>query len=130
MPAPTAVTITAPVDVIVAGSRSLTLTCTVNLSPAVNIPVNVTIVWSGPDVMFLPANPVPAVMVSIVTYTSNIAVDVAKNGSYTCQAIVTSGGTTTGTTNITVGMYLLTYCIPASSTECSIMQLPFPPPLT
>ena len=101
-PAPTAVTVTAPVGVI-AGS-SVTLTCAVELSQAVDVPVTVNIEWIGPGVMFMPANPVPAVMVNITTYISNVTVSAARNGSYTCQATITSGGTTSGSTDITVGM--------------------------
>ena len=116
VPAPSVVTVTAPVDVIIAGSRSLSLICIVELGPAVDIPVNVTTMWSGPDVTFLPANPATAVMVNITAYTSTVTVNVAKNGSYICQAMVNSGETTSGSTDISVGMYLLiTYCIPVSS---------------
>ena len=96
-------TVTAPVGVI-AGS-SITLTCTVELSPAVDVPVTVNTEWTGPGgVMFMPANPVPAVMMNITTYTSTVSVNVARNGSYTCQATITSGGITSGSTYITVGM--------------------------
>lgn len=111
VPAPSVVIVTGPVDVAIAGSKSLSLICTVELNPAVDVPVNVTVVWSGPDVMFLPANPVPAVMVDLVVYTSTATANVAKNGSYTCQAMVNSGEIISGSTNITVGMYLLTCCI-------------------
>ena len=93
-----------PVDVVIAGS-SFNLTCTVELSPAVDVPVTVNIIWSGPGVMFMPANPVPAVMVNITTYTSTVIVDAARNGNYTCNATITSGtGTASGSTDITIGM--------------------------
>ena len=103
-------TVTAPVSVI-AGS-SFTLTCAVELTPAVDVPVTVNTEWAGPGgVMFMPANPVPAVMVNITTYTSTVLVNAARNGSYTCQATIISGaGTTSGSTDITVGM-ILQYCI-------------------
>ena len=103
VPAPNVVTVTAPTGVI-AGSP-FSLTCTVELSTAVDVPVTVTTEWSGPDVMFMPANSVAAMMVNIMTYTSTVTVDVAKNGSYTCQATITSSGTTSGSADITVGMY-------------------------
>ena len=107
VPAPTAVTVTPPVDVIIAGSRSSTLTCTVELNPAVDVPVTATTEWSGPErTMFLPDKMVPAVMVNLTTYTSTVTIDVARNGSYICQATVTSSGTISGLTNITVGMCL------------------------
>ena len=111
-------TITPPVDAVIAGSKSLSLTCTVELSLAVDVPVTVNTMWSGPDVIFMPANSVPAVMVNLTTYTSTVTVDAAKNGNYTYRAIVTSGGTTSGSTDVTVGMYIvpsLTCFIPRSS---------------
>ena len=101
-------TVTAPVSVI-AGS-SVTLTCVVELSPAVDVPVTINTGWTGPGgVMFMPANPVPAVMVNITTYSSTVSVSAARNGSYTCQATITSGGTTSGATDITVGMCLIAF---------------------
>ena len=91
---------------ILSGS-SPTLTCAVELSPAVDVPVTVNTEWTGPaNVMFMPANPVPAVMVNTTTYVSTVSVGAARTGSYTCQATITSGGTTSGSTDITVGMYL------------------------
>ena len=105
VPAPTAVIVTAPLGVI-AGS-SVTLTCSVELSSAVDVPVTVSTEWTGPaDVTFMPTNPVPAVMVNVMMYINTVEVNAAKNGSYTCQATITSGGTTFGSINITVGMFL------------------------
>ena len=96
-------TVTAPVGVIT--GSSVTLTCVVELSPAVDVAVTVNTEWIGPGgVMFIPTNPVSAVMVNITTYIGTVTVNAARNGSYTCQATVTSGGTTSGATNITVGM--------------------------
>ena len=110
VPAPTAVTVMLPVDAIIAGS-SFDQTCTVELSPAVDVPVTVNTDWSGPGgVMFMPANPVSAVMVNITTYTSTVSVSAARNGSYICQATITSGaGTTSGSIDITVGMCLIAF---------------------
>ena len=110
-PAPTTVTVTAPEGVI-AGS-SVTLTCAVELSPAVDVPVTVNTEWTGPGVIFMPANPVPAVMVNLTTYTSTVEVGVARNGSYTCNATTTFGGTSSGSTDITVGI-ILCYSFPVS----------------
>ena len=103
VPAPTAVTVTAPLGV--STGSSVTLTCTVELSPEVDVPVTVYTVWTGPDVRFMPVNTIPAVMVNITTYVSNVSVDAAKTGIYTCQASIISGGITSGSTNIIVGMY-------------------------
>ena len=114
VPAPTAVMVTAAMDTIFAGS-SPSLTCTVDLDPAVDVPVTVNTVWSGPALTaFTPTNSVPAVIESLTRYISTAVVDAARNGSYTCQANVSSssefttgGGTLSESTNITVGMCLM-----------------------
>ena len=99
-------TVTAPLGVI--AGASVTLTCAVELSPAVDVPVTVNTEWTGPaDVMFMPINPVSAVMVNITTYVSTVSVDIARTGTYICQANIASGGATSGSTNITIGMYLI-----------------------
>ena len=85
-------------NTVIAGS-SLNIICNTELCSAVDSPVNVTTEWSGPNVTFQPANPVPAVMmVNPTTYTSTVTVNAAKNGSYTCQV-----GMISGSVNITVG---------------------------
>ena len=105
------VTVTpAPSDMIIAGS-SPTLTCTVELSPAVDVPVTVNTMWTGPaGELFTPTNPVPAMIVNLTTYTSLAMVDAARSGNFTCQATVSSSsqfitgsGMMSGTTTITVG---------------------------
>ena len=106
MPAPTVVSVISPTEMIIAGS-SPNLICTVELSPLVDVPVNVYTEWTGPDVTFMPANFVPAVMVNLTRYISGVTVDAARNGSYTCQASINSDGTTSGSTDIIAGMYLL-----------------------
>ena len=105
MPAPTAVTVTAPLGVI--AGASVTLTCTVELSPVVDVPVTVNTEWTGPaDVMFMPTDPVPAVMVNTTTYVSTVSVSAARTGNYICQANITSDETS-GSTDITLGTYLI-----------------------
>ena len=112
MPAPTAVTVTPPAGMVIAGSRSSSLTCTVELNPAVDVPVSVTTEWSGPErTMFLPDKVIPAVMMNITTYTSTAIINVARNGSYSCQAAVSSGGMTSGSIDITVGK-IINYLLP------------------
>ena len=97
-------TVTAPQGVI--AGASITLTCAVELSPVVDIPVTVNTEWTRPaDVMFMPANRVPAMMVNITTYISTVSVGAARAGIYTCRATITSGGTT----DITVGMYITAF---------------------
>ena len=111
VPAPTAVMVTAPVDTIFAGS-SPSLTCTVDLDPAVDVPVTVNTVWTGPAMTaFTPTNPVPAVMESLTRYASTAVVNAVRSGSYTCQANVSSssefttgGETLSASLTITAGM--------------------------
>ena len=108
MPAPTSVMVTTPVDSIIAGS-STNLTCTVELSPAVDVPVIVKTEWTGPT---LTAVTLTSLMIDILTrYIATAMVDAARNGSYTCQATVSSsslfttgGESMSAATNITVGM--------------------------
>ena len=47
---------------------TVALTCTVELSPAVDVSVNVNTVWTGPAVVTLP--PISPVMESLTRYTS------------------------------------------------------------
>lgn len=107
VPAPTAVTIAPPVDMIIAGS-SPSLTCTVDLSPAVDVPVIVNVEWTGPDMTMV--TPSSSVMESLTRYTVMGSVDAARNGSYTCRAsidsssqFITGSGIMLGSTTITVG---------------------------
>ena len=109
VPVPTAVTITPPVDMIIAGS-SPSLTCTVDLSPAVDVPVIVNVEWTGPDMTMV--TPSSSVMESLTRYTVMGSVDAARNGSYTCRAsidsssqFITGSGIMLGSTTITVGEY-------------------------
>ena len=107
VPAPADVRVTYPIREIIAGSPA-NLNCTVELSPAVDVPVNITTEWSGPaGTTFLPNRIVPTDMINLITYSSTITVDAARNGSYNCVAIIDSGGITFGSTDITVGKNLL-----------------------
>ena len=68
---------------------NVTLTCTVELSPAADVPVTVNTVWTGPA-EFNTAQPV---MGSITTYISTAMVrsfNRNKSGNYTCRATVNS----------------------------------------
>ena len=100
--------VTLSVDTIIAGS-SPNLTCTVELSPAVNVPVIVNTVGTGPDLTTI--TPTSLVMESLARYITMAIVDAARNGSYTCQATVSSssqfttgGGSLSASTIIAVGM--------------------------
>ena len=110
VPAPTAVIIAPPVDMIIAGS-SPSLTCTVELSPVVDVPVIVNAEWTGPDMTMVTSS--SSVMESLTRYTVMASVDAARNGSYTCRAsidsssqFITGSGMTPGSTTITVGEYI------------------------
>ena len=106
VPAPAGVRVTYPIREIIAGSPT-DLNCTVELNPAVDVPVSVTTEWSGPArTMFLPNRIVPTDMINLTTYSSTITVNAVRNGSYTCTAIIDSGGITFGSTDITVGKNL------------------------
>ena len=113
VPPPTAVTISPPVGTIYAGA-SVTLTCTVEFSPSVDVPVTVNTVWTGPDMTsFTPTNPVPAMMENQTRYSITVTVDAVRIGDYTCQATVTSSvmfitgsGILSGLININAGMYI------------------------
>ena len=87
VPAPTSVTVTnGSVNV----GSTVTLTCTVELSPAVDVPVTVNTVWTGPD-GFMTTNTAQPVMGSTTTYTSTAMVSSFgrdQSGDYTCTATV------------------------------------------
>ena len=89
VPAPTSVTVTnGSVNV----GSTVTLTCTVELSPAVDVPVTVNTVWTGPD-GFMATNIAQPVMGSTTTYTCTTMVSSFgrdQSGDYTCTATVSS----------------------------------------
>ena len=63
-----------------------TLTCAVELSPAVDVPVTVNTEWTGPDGLTLTFG-APPVMRSFTHYTSKVKlnyVESADSGNYTC----------------------------------------------
>ena len=115
VPPPTAVTVTASPDGTIFTGSSLTLTCSIELSEAVNIAVTVNTVWSGPPgTQFTPTTSV-ATRMTATTYTSTAtisSVETSDSGEYTCTATVSStsnsfvlaSGGATGSTSVTVGM--------------------------
>ena len=70
---------------------NITLTCTVDLDPAVDVPVTVNTVWTGPDgVTISTTHPV---IVNLTRYTSTLMVSSFgrnESGVYNCTATVTS----------------------------------------
>ena len=108
VPAPTSVLVSPPVYAIIAGS-SPNLTCSVELSSAVDVSATVNTVWTGPALTTV--TPTSLMMDSLTRYITMAMVDAARNGSYTCQATVSSssqftagGGSVSASTIITVGM--------------------------
>ena len=81
-----------PVSPILPFGSAVTLTCTVELSPAVDVPVTVNTVWTGPD-GFMTTNTAQPVIGSNTTYTSVVIVSsfgINQSGNYTCTATVSS----------------------------------------
>ena len=91
VPAPITVTVTPPMGsmIIISGSSPI-LTCTVELSPAVDVPVTVDTVWTGPT-GFRTTNTAQPVMGSTTTYTSTATISsigIDQSGNYTCTMTV------------------------------------------
>ena len=88
VPTPTVMLTSDPSGTVTVGS-SITFTCAVELSAAVNTAVNVTPILTGPAGTI----PLTPPLLSVATYTSigQIAsVSVSDDGTYTCSAVVTS----------------------------------------
>ena len=89
-------TVTAPTSVTVTNGSvnagaNVTLTCTVELSPAVDVPVTVNTEWTGPE-GFRTTNTAQR-MGSTTTYTSTAMVssfERDQSGNYTCTATISS----------------------------------------
>ena len=120
VPNPAVMITSTPVSPIRPAGSTVTLTCTVDLSPLVDVPVTVTAQISGP--MGVAINPVTnSVMESTTRYTSTSMVNQfgrEKSGNYTCMAnveLVTAnplimGGTgVTGLDKITIGTGKMCY---------------------
>ena len=101
-----------PVSPVRPVGSAVTLTCTVELSPAVDVPVIVNTVWTGPDGLTT-TNTAQPVMDSATTYTSTAMVNSFgrdQSGVYNCTATVSStssfltgSGSQSGTARVTVG---------------------------
>ena len=93
VPLPTAVTLTASPDGTTLTGSPLTLTCSIELSDAVDIAVTVNTVWNGPPgTQFTTTTPV-ATRMTATTYTSTAtisSVETSDSGEYTCTATVSS----------------------------------------
>ena len=111
VPSPTTLSVTPP-SMIIAGSSS-SLTCTVELSTAVDIPVTVNTVWTSPAMTTVTTT--SSVMESLTRYIVMANVSVATSGSYICQAsidssspVITESERTSNSTTVTVGEYIKT----------------------
>ena len=92
---------------ILSGS-DVTLTCTVELSPAVDVPVTVNTEWTGPSTESL--NPFTTIQESLTLYRSTLvlkSVESANSGQYTCSSEVVSGIKELASTNIEIGTYII-----------------------
>ena len=81
-----------PVSPIQSLGSNVTLTCTVELNPAVDVSVTVNTVWTGPA-GFSTTNTAQPVMGSTTTYTCTVIVRSFgrdQSGNYTCTATVSS----------------------------------------
>ena len=100
----------------------VTLTCTVELSSTVDVPVTVNTAWTGPA-GFITTNTAQPVMGSITTYTSTAMVSSFgrdQSGNYICAVTanstsiyITGHGSKSRTARVTVGKSLWSIvCVP------------------
>ena len=93
VPSPTSINVTSDhVNPIRQIGSVITLTCIVELSPAVDVPVTVTTVWTGPA-QFMTTKIAQPVMGSTTTYISTAMVNSVgreQTGVYNCTATVSS----------------------------------------
>ena len=97
---------------ILSGS-SPTLTCAVELDPAVDVPVAVSTEWTGPDGSTL-ASAFPPTMRSFTHYTSKAKlnyVESADSGAYTCTVSIDGKTVPTVERKVVVGMWNDVKCI-------------------
>ena len=96
VPAPTSIIVSSSIpNPIPPFGSDVTMTCTVELSPSVDVPVTVTTVWTGPA-GFMTTNTAQPVMGSTTTYTSTAMVSSfgrSDSGVYNCRAHISSAST-------------------------------------
>ena len=93
----------------VLSGSSINLTCSVELSPEVPIPVTVSTVWSGP---VLTNAPNYAKQESLTLYRSTftlINVESVHSGQYTCNVTIGSGIEASASTSIEIGELTIEY---------------------
>ena len=105
VPQPTVSLISNPPNPILSGSSS-SLTCTVELSPAVDVPVSISIVWTAPEETYNIASTTNPVMKSLTLYTSSStlnSVESSDSGNYTCTVSIESEIEVSARANIIIG---------------------------
>ena len=116
VPAPSSVTVTSdPISPIRPIGSNVTVNCTVELSPAVDVPVTVNTVWTGPDGFMTTNTAQPVILENTTTYSSTAVVSSFgrdQSGVYNCTATIKSmnmseflsdSESLSGRMNITVG---------------------------
>ena len=104
VPTPVAAVTSNPTGIIIVGT-TVTLTCTVELSPSVDVPVTVNTVWTGPA-GFMTTNTAQPVMGNTTTYISTAIVNSLgrnQSGDYTCTATVSSNAIAFSSIRVIVG---------------------------
>ena len=84
---------------------SPSLTCSVELSQSVDIPLTISTVWTGPDDTIL-SSATPPVTGSLTHYTNTVMlsfVESADSGEYTCTVNIGSEVSISARRSITVG---------------------------
>ena len=93
---------------------TITLTCTVELSPVVDVPVTVNTVWTGPDEFRATNTALRPVMGSTTSTATVSSFGKEQSGAYLCDAtaqssssFITDSNQLAGATTITTGIYIL-----------------------
>ena len=115
VPSPVTVRIIIASDTIIAGS-SPDLKCIVQFSAAVDVLLNIKIMWHGPEgVTFMSTN--QEQMMNFTAYMSTTTIKAAINGNYSCEAMISSSSqfitgseNASGNLEIIVGMKLYIVC--------------------
>lgn len=85
----------------------MTLTCCVELDPSVDVPLNITTVWSDPDGSIL-TSAAPSVMRRDTHYTSKLRLSYVHSedsGTYTCDVFVDGRYAASAERVVTIGKY-------------------------
>ena len=103
--APPIVSLTSDAPSPILSGSTVTLTCTVELIQAVDVPVTVNTVWIGPVTTNAPSF---AAQESLTLYRSSHTlnfVESADSGEYICTVSIGNGEEVSARTNIKIGMY-------------------------